>query len=166
MRATHSTFSIEQVTLINVKFRIAQMSSRLRNAALVLALSATLSACPSLEPNGTGAAPPSETSPTVPLTVIVRAARGAPDDFGVVPGDLVAGAKVSVGAIDFPGTEAAGGITDESGRLVLRVSSGRYAVQVELGTHDPYCYWYGGAEVEVKDESTQVSVDDLWVLCE
>ena len=100
------------------------------------------------------------------LTIIARTASGAPEDYGIVPGNVVVGAKVSVGNIEFPDTEAAGGITDESGRLVIMVRNGTYDVRVERETHDPYCTWYGSTEVEVKNKSTKVSVDNLWVLCE
>ncbi len=100
------------------------------------------------------------------LTIIARTASGAPDDFGVDPGDLAVGAKVSVENIEFPEVVAASGTTDESGRLVVMVRRGNYQVWVKLETHDPKCHWFAGEQVEVTNKNTNVSVDDLWVLCE
>lgn len=142
------------------------MSSRTPDAALVLALSAILAACPSSGPNGSGGVEPPTTSPTVQLTIKVKAARGAPDDFGLVPGDTIAGAEIEVGSSAESGGPSYTTTTDESGRAVLMVQSGSYRVSAKKATHDPYCWWYSGEDVEVADEPVTVKIYDLWVLCE
>ena len=143
-----------------------KMSLRLQNAVLVLALSAILTACPSSGPNGNGGAEPPATSPTVPLTVTVEAAGGAPDDYGLVPGDTIAGAKIEVNSIASSDVPSHVATTDDSGRAVLMVRSGTYRVSATKDTHDPNCWWHGGAEVEVADKPVTVKLDEVWVQCE
>ncbi len=137
--------------------------STLSRLARLSAIAMLLGACFGTNTNGTGE--PSATDEFA-LTIVARTDSGAPDDFGIVPGDVVVGAKVSVANIEIPEKEAASGITDDSGKLVVMVSSGKYNVYVKGDTHDPYCYWYGSTEVEVKNKGTTVSVDDLWVVCQ
>ena len=143
-----------------------KMLSRLQNAVLVLTLSTIMSACPSSGPNGSGGAEPLATSPTVALTVKVKAAHGAPDDFGLVPGDAIAGAEIEVDSGAESGGPSYAATTDESGRAVLMVQSGSYRITAQKDTHDPYCWWYSGEEVEVADKPVTVKLYDLWVLCE
>jgi len=136
------------------------------NAAPVLALSAILAACPSSGPNGSGGVEPQTTSPTVQLTVKIKAARGAPDDFGLVPGDTIAGAEVEVGSSADSGGPSYTAKTDQSGDAVLMVQSGRYRLSAKKDTHDPYCWWYSSEEIEVTDKPVTIKLYDLWVLCE
>ena len=143
-----------------------KMLSRLQNAVLVLTLSTIMTACPSSGPNGSGGAAPPAILPTVALTIKVKAAHGAPDDFGLVPGDTIAGAEIEVDSSDESGGPSYTATTDESGRAVLMVQSGSYRITAKKDTHDPYCLWYSGEEVEVADKSVTVKLYDLWVLCE
>ena len=142
------------------------MLSRLKITALALALSATLSACSSSASKGTGGVPPSTTPTTMSLTVEVRAASGAPDDFGLVPGNTIAGAAVEVGSTASPDSPSHVATTDEFGSVALSVPSGSYQIKARKNTHDPLCWWYGGTEVEVTDKPVTVELYDLWVLCE
>jgi hypothetical protein len=137
--------------------------STLSRLVLLFAVATSLGAC--VRSNADGLGPPS-TSHEFALTIVARTASGAPDGYGIVPGNVVVGAKVSVRKVGSHDSEVASGITNESGRLVVLVSSGNYQAYVERETHDPYCTWYSSAEVEVKNKPTKVSVDDLWVLCE
>ena len=140
------------------------MLSRLKITALALALSATLSACASSGSDGAGGAPATATSPTVTLTVKVTAAPGAPDDFGLVPGNAIAGANVQVDtAVD--GTPQVA-TTDESGTVVLMIQSGSYLISATKDTHDPDCRWHESTEIEVGGSPVTVELDELWVQCE
>lgn len=142
------------------------MSSKLQNAALVIALSATLSACPGTGTNPTGSAPPSAASPTIPLEVEVRAAPGAPDDYGMVPGGAIAGARVEVELTTSSDNTSHIAMTDESGRVVVMVQSGSYRIIATKDTHDPKCRWHGITEIEVPGGPVTVELFDLWVQCE
>ena len=142
------------------------MWSRLQDVSLILALAATLAACPSPGPKETGGAELPTTPPTVALTVKVESANGAPEDFGLIPGNTIAGAEIEVypgQASDLPSYTAT---TDESGRAVLMVQSGSYRISAKKNTHDPYCWWYGDEEVDVAGKPVTVKLNDLWVLCE
>ena len=143
-----------------------KMSAKLQNVALLLALSAILAACPSSGPNGTGGAEPPATAPTVALTIKVKSAHGAPDDFDLVPGDTIAGAEIEVDSSDESGGPSYAATTDESGQAVLMVQSGSYRITAKKDTHDPYCWWYSGENVEVADKPVTVKIYDLWVLCD
>ena len=142
------------------------MLSRSQNAVLVLTLSTMMSACSSSGPNGPGGTEPPATLPTAALTVMVKAAHGAPDDFGLVPGDMIAGAEIEVDSSAESGGHSYTATTDESGRAVLMVQSGPYSISAKKDTHDPYCWWYGGTDVEVADKPVTIKLYDLWVLCE
>jgi hypothetical protein len=143
-----------------------KMAPLLRDIVLVLALSTILTACPSSGPNGSGGTEPPATSPTAALTVKVKAAHGAPEDFGLVPGDMIAGAEIEVDSSAESGGPSYKATTDESGRAVLMVQSGSYRIIAKKDTHDPYCLWYDGTDVEVVDKPVTIKLYDLWVLCE
>ena len=142
------------------------MLSRSQNAVLVLTLSTMMSACPSAGRNASGGTEPPATSPTVALTIKVKSAHGAPDDFGLVPGDMIAGAEIEVDSSAELGGRSYTATTDESGRAVLMVQNGSYRISAKKDTHDPYCWWYGGTDVEVVGKPVTIKLYDLWVLCE
>jgi len=139
---------------------------RLITAVTIFGLVFSLAACHSAGPNGAGDVVPPVASPTVELTIKVKAAPGASDDYGLVPGDAVAGAVIEVGSTASSGGPSHGATTDDSGHAVLIVQSDSYRITAKKDTDDPKCWWYGSTEVEVTDKPVAVMVDDLWVLCE
>jgi len=139
---------------------------RLILAVTVFGLVFSLAACHSAGPNGAGDVVPPAASPTVELTVKVKAAPGASDDYGLVPGDAVVGAAIKVGSTDSSDGPSYGATTDDTGHAVLMVQSGSYRITAKKDTDDPKCWWYGSNEVEATDKPVTVKVDDLWVLCE
>ena len=46
------------------------------------------------------------------------------------------------------------------------VPTGSYWIRAQKETHDPYCWWYSGEDIEVADKAVTVELYDLWVLCE
>ena len=130
---------------------------------VLLATATLLGACFGTKTSGPGQSSDSE---AFALTIVARTHHDAPGDFGVEPGDVVVKAEVSVENMEFPDKEVAVGLTDESGRWVLMVTSGTYNVSVKLETHDPKCHWYASSEVAMPNRNSEVSIDDLWVLCE
>lgn len=138
-------------------------SFTLSQLTVLLATATLLGACFGAKSSGPGQPKDSE---AFALTIVARTHHEAPDDFGVEPGDVAVKARVSVENIEFPDKEVAGGVTDESGHLVLMVKSGTYNVSVTLETHDPKCHWYARTEVAMPNRNSEVSIDDLWVVCE
>ena len=136
---------------------------RARIPVAILGAAAFLGGCPGPGPDDTGGSTPAA-SATVAVTIKVRAANGAPDNFGLVPGDMIAGARVKVSSTADDTPQSA--TTDESGRTVIMLKSGSYYVSATMDTHDPYCSWYAGEDVEVADKPVTVKLYDLWVLCE
>lgn len=139
---------------------------RLITAVTIFGLVFSLAACRSAGPNGAGGVAPPAASPTVELTIKVKAADGASDDYGLVPGNAAAGAAIDVGSTASSDGPSYGATTDDSGHAVLLVQSGSYRITAKKDTGDPKCWWYGSTEVEVADQPVTVNVDDLWVLCE
>ena len=137
---------------------------RLITAVTIFGLVFSLAACHSAGPNGAGGMAPA--LPTVELTIKVKAAPGASDDYGLVPGDAVAGAAIEAGSADSSDGPSYDATTDDSGHASLMVQSGSYRITAKKDTGDPKCWWYGSTEVEVADKPVTVNVDDLWVLCE
>jgi len=144
----------------------SNLAQRLITAVTIFGLGCSLAACPSSGPNGSGGAEPPTTHTTVELTIKVKAASGAPDDYGLAPGDTIAGAEIEVGSSDESGGSSYTATTDESGKAVLMVQSGSYRITAKKDTHDPYCWWYSSEEFEVADKPVTVKIYDLWVLCE
>ena len=126
-------------------------------AVFIFALALPLGACSGSDANPDG---------TVTLTIIVRAASGAPEGYGVEPGDEIEGASVAVANVDTPRVEPPFASTDESGRVEFTVKSGTYNIYAKAETHDPYCWWSGSAEVEITDKHAKVVIDDAWVVCQ
>lgn len=139
---------------------------RLITAVTIFGLVFSLAACRSAGPNGAGGVAPPAASPTVELTIKVKAAGGASADYGLVPGNAAAGAAIDVGSTASSDGPSYGATTDDSGHAVLLVQSGSYRITAKKDTGDPKCWWYGSTEVEVADQPVTVNVDDLWVLCE
>jgi hypothetical protein len=126
-------------------------------AVSILALALPLSACSGSDANPDG---------TVTLTIIVRAASEAPEDYGVEPGDEIEGASVAVADVETPEVEPPFAATDESGRVEFMVKSGTYNIYAKAETHDPYCWWSGSAEVKITNSNAKVVIDDAWVVCQ
>jgi hypothetical protein len=136
--------------------------------SLVLCLVSLLCACKSNSSNSTTPNLSTDAAQSVAVTVKVSTAPDAPDDYGVVPGNAVAGANVHVERIE-PGqseTTALTMSTDTSGRAVFMLEPGIYTFQAIKETHDPYCVWSESADAEVGDWSMSIELDRLWVLCE
>lgn len=74
-------------------------------------------------PNAIGSSMDSEPRPTITLTIKARAASSAPADFGVVPGDRIAGAEVAVSIRDSSNESSYSAMTDESGSVDFMVPS-------------------------------------------
>jgi len=127
----------------------------LRGPALLLALAVPLGACVAPQPKA-----------TVSLTVAVRADPAAPDSYDIQPGSAIAGARVELAQLAPSGPHTVVGKSDGSGRAVFMVGPGSYRVSAKAATHDPYCFWYGSNDVEVKDDPVTISLDGLWVACE
>ena len=139
---------------------------RLITAVTIFGLVFSLAACQSAGTNGADGVAPPEASPTVELTIKIKAAPGAPDNYGLVPGDATAGAAIEAGSADSSDGPSYDATTDDSGHASLMVQSGSYRITAKKDTGDPKCWWYGSTEVEVADKPVTVNVDDLWVLCE
>lgn len=141
-------------------------SSQLPSTALVLTLATMLAACTSPGPTESDGTEPPATAPKVALTIKVKSADGAPDDFGLIPGDMITGAEIVIDSSDESGGPSYSATTDESGQAVVMVQSGSYRIEMEKGTYDPYCGWFGGEDVEVADKPVTVELYDIWLFCE
>ena len=135
------------------------MRTRIRviNATIALSLMGLSSAC-----SGSGLGEDG----TVKLTVVVRASSEAPENYGVEPGAVIAGAVVSVQQVESGYETSISGTTDDTGRVVFSVVPGTYSIAAERNTHDPYCTWHGFDDVELSDSDKTVKLYDLGVLCQ
>jgi hypothetical protein len=99
-------------------------------------------------------------------TIVARTHPNAPRGFDVEPGDLVAGAKVVITGSAASDLAKYVSTTDESGRAIMKVANGAYRITVEKGTHDPYCDWFDGADVEIANGPAERVLGQICLLCE
>jgi len=99
------------------------------------------------------------------LNVFVRAAADAPDNYGVRPGAMIAGAEVYLVDKAAPDVAVQDGRTNDSGRVEFMVQPGSYRIHASRATSDQFCHWFGSTDVDIRN-GTRKTYLDTWVACE